>query len=72
MEITRSAKKGVARAEKLEKIAKGIPTGGKRDKAVKAIGKKFYKQMLVDSAYQGEDYDQFARWFTVQKQVKTA
>ncbi len=45
MEITRSAKKGVARAEKLEKLAKGIPTGAKKDKAVKAIGKKFYKQV---------------------------
>jgi hypothetical protein len=29
-------------------------------------------QMLVNSAYEGEDYDQFSRWFTVQKQVKTA
>ncbi|KAG2483858.1 hypothetical protein HYH03_017310 [Edaphochlamys debaryana] len=72
VEITRSAKKGAARAAKLEKIAKGIATGGKKDKKIKAIGKDFYKKMLVDSEYAGEDYDQFTRWITVQKQVKAA
>jgi hypothetical protein len=45
VEITRSAKKGAVRAEKLEKIAKGISTGGKKDKAIKAIGKGFYKKV---------------------------
>ncbi|PNH04532.1 60S ribosomal protein L4-2 [Tetrabaena socialis] len=72
VEITRSAKKAVVRADKLEKIAKGVSTGGKKDKAIKAIGKGFYKQMLVDSEYAGEDYDQFTRWLEVRKQTKTA
>jgi hypothetical protein len=26
------------------------------------IGKTFYKSLLVDSEYQGEDYDQFSNW----------
>ncbi len=47
MEITRSAKKAVKRSEKLAKIAKGEKTGGKKDKAIKAIGKKFYKNVSV-------------------------
>ncbi|GLI70653.1 hypothetical protein VaNZ11_015589 [Volvox africanus] len=72
IEIKRSARKAVVRAEKLEKIAKGIPTGAKKDKAVKSIGKAFYKKMLVESDYTGEDYDQFSRWITVQKQTKAA
>lgn len=45
MEITRSAKKSAARAEKLGKIAKGVSTGVKKDKAVKAIGKNYYKKV---------------------------
>ncbi|KXZ57029.1 hypothetical protein GPECTOR_1g93 [Gonium pectorale] len=72
VEITRSAKKAAVRAEKLEKIAKGVPTGAKKDKAVKAIGKAFHKKMLVDSEYAGEDYDLFTRWITVTKQTKAA
>jgi hypothetical protein len=36
--------------------------GPKRPAAQKAVGKKFYKQMIVDSEYQGEDYDEFGRW----------
>lgn len=72
IEITRSAKKAAVRAEKLEKIAQGISTGAKKDKSVKAIGKAFYKKMLVDSEYAGEDYDLFTRWLTVTKQTKAA
>ncbi|GFR45344.1 hypothetical protein Agub_g6713 [Astrephomene gubernaculifera] len=72
VEITRSTKNAAVRAEKLAKIAKGEASGAKKDKAVKAIGKGFYKKMLVDSEYAGEDYDQFTRWITVTKQTKTA
>ncbi len=51
MEITRSAKKSAARAEKLAKIAKGVSTGIKKDKAVKAIGKKYYKKVRMRGVY---------------------
>lgn len=44
-EIIRSTKNAAVRAEKLEKIAKGIPTGAKKDKAIKAIGRAFYKKV---------------------------
>lgn len=70
IEITKSAKKAVARQEKLAKIAAGTKTGGARDKAVKEIGKKFYAQMVVDSEYVGEDYDLFNKWINVAKPVK--
>lgn len=67
IEITKSAKKAAARAAKLAKIAKGEKTGGKKAAAVKAIGKKFHKSMIVDSDYVGEDYDLFNKWINVQK-----
>lgn len=70
VETTRSTKKAAARAEKLEKLAKGIPTGAKTDKAAKAVGKAFYKQMVVESDYKGDDYDLFNRWIVSSKQTK--
>ena len=50
MEITRSTKKAAKRSEKLAKIAKGEKTGGQKDKAIKAIGKKFYKNVSCSVA----------------------
>lgn len=32
------------------------------------MGKEFYKKMVVDSEYQGQDYDEFASWLTVTNQ----
>jgi large subunit ribosomal protein L4e len=68
MEVLLSEKRRVARAERLEKLRKGEPSGApKRNKDTKAAGKKFYKQMIVDSEYQGEDYDQFSAWLAQEK-----
>lgn len=59
-------RRGKARAEKLEKLRAGKPTGApKKDKAVAAVGKAFYKQMIVDSEYVGEDYEVFSKWLGV-------
>jgi large subunit ribosomal protein L4e len=67
-EVLLSEKRRIVRAEKLEKLRKGESTGApKRSKEVKAVGKKFYKQMIVDSEYQGEDYDQFSAWLAQEK-----
>ena len=38
------------------------PTTVLRTPPVQAVGKKYYASMLVDSEYQGEDYDQFSTW----------
>lgn len=55
------AKNAVARAERLAKLAQGVATGSaKRTEAVRAVGKKFYKTIVVDSEYQGEDFAQFS------------
>jgi large subunit ribosomal protein L4e len=59
-------RRGKARAEKLAKLRAGKPTGApKRSKEQKAVGQAFYKQMIVDSEYAGDDYDQFSRWLGV-------
>lgn len=26
------------------------------------VGREFYRKMVVDSEYQGEDYDEFSNW----------
>lgn len=62
VEITRSAKKAAVRADKLAKLAQGVATGAKKDKAIKAIGKGFYQKTVVDSEYAGEDYELFSKW----------
>ena len=55
--------RGKVRAEKLAKLRDGKPTGTpKKAKDVKAVGQAFYKQMVVDSEYQGEDYEVFSKW----------
>jgi len=62
-EVIRSGKKGAARAARLAALAAGKKSGLKpKAKAIKAVGKKYYASMLVDSEYQGEDYDQFSTW----------
>ncbi|GBF98594.1 60S ribosomal protein L4 [Raphidocelis subcapitata] len=59
-------RRGKARAEKLEKLRAGKPTGApKKSKDVAAVGKAFYKQMIVDSEYQGADYEVFSKWLGV-------
>jgi large subunit ribosomal protein L4e len=64
--ILESSRRGAARAEKLAKLRAGQPTGApKKAKDVAAVGKAFYKQMAVDSEYQGEDYEVFGRWLGV-------
>ena len=51
------------RADKLAAMRAGKPTGvAKKNKAVKKVGKDFYKKMVVDSDYVGEDYDVFSNW----------
>jgi large subunit ribosomal protein L4e len=51
------------RAERLAKLRAGQPSGApKRPAAQKALGKSFYKQLVVDSEYQGEDYEVFSNW----------
>lgn len=46
-----------ARAEEKRKVKADA-----RTKEVKSTGKKFYKQMIKDSDYLGEDYDVFSSW----------
>lgn len=61
-EILNSEKRAKARQEKLAKIRQGVSTGQARPKEQKEVAKKFYKQMIVDSDYQGADYDVFSNW----------
>jgi large subunit ribosomal protein L4e len=37
----------------------------KKSEAQKKVARDFYAQMIVDSEYQGEDYEQFDRWLGV-------
>ncbi|KAK9809167.1 hypothetical protein WJX72_010554 [[Myrmecia] bisecta] len=70
MELLAEAKRKVAKAEKLEKIRKGQPSGAtKRSKEVKEVGKRFYKQMIASSDYIGEDYEVFNAWLGQQKKA---
>lgn len=32
------------------------------------VSKTFYKSLLEESTYQGEDYDEFANWFAQTKE----
>jgi hypothetical protein len=41
------------------------PGAPKRSEDQKKLAKAFYKQMIVDSEYQGEDYEVFDRWLGV-------
>lgn len=42
-----------------------LPGAPKRSEEQKKLAKDFYKQMIVDSEYQGEDYEVFDRWLGV-------
>lgn len=57
-----SEKRATARADKLAALRAGKSVGPKKNVAEKAVGQKFYKQMIVDSEYQGEDYEVFDKW----------
>eukprot|EP01024_Parvocaulis_polyphysoides_P054446 TRINITY_DN5502_c1_g1_i1.p1 TRINITY_DN5502_c1_g1~~TRINITY_DN5502_c1_g1_i1.p1 ORF type:complete len:406 (+),score=77.83 TRINITY_DN5502_c1_g1_i1:77-1294(+) len=58
-------KRTKAKAEKIAAIRSGNPPGGSRDREVKKIGREFYKKMIQDSDYVGEDYDHFSSWLGV-------
>jgi large subunit ribosomal protein L4e len=61
--ILLSERRAKERAERLAKLRAGQPTGAaKRSKEQQAIAKKFYGQMVVDSEYQGQDYEVFDKW----------
>jgi len=61
-EVLVSEKRAVARQEKLAAMRAGKSVGPKKSAELKAVGKKFYQQMIVDSDYKGEDYDEFSKW----------
>lgn len=61
-EVATSTKRAAARQEKLAALRAGKAVGPKKSAEHKAIAKKFYKQLLVDSDYQGEDYEVFSNW----------
>jgi hypothetical protein len=61
--VAASTKGAAKRAAVLQKMAAGQPTGApKKTATAKKVAKDFYKSLLVDSGYQGEDYDEFATW----------
>jgi large subunit ribosomal protein L4e len=53
-----------AKGEKLDKIRKGEKGAADthRSADLKAASKDFYKQMITDSHYVGDDYDVFGKW----------
>eukprot|EP00775_Hariotina_reticulata_P007246 gene7246-7459_t len=64
--ILLSERQAKERAARLAKLREGKPTGApKRSEEQKKLAKDFYKQMIVDSEYQGEDYEVFDRWLGV-------
>jgi len=61
--ILLSERRAKDRAERLAKLRAGKPTGApKRTKEDKAVSKRFYQQLVVDSEYQGADYEVFSNW----------
>ncbi len=48
--------------ETLFRLTIAQAVGPKKPKEQKATATKFYKQMVVDSEYQGEDYEVFSNW----------
>eukprot|EP00195_Chlamydomonas_chlamydogama_P014652 CAMPEP_0202899776 /NCGR_PEP_ID=MMETSP1392-20130828/8395_1 /ASSEMBLY_ACC=CAM_ASM_000868 /TAXON_ID=225041 /ORGANISM="Chlamydomonas chlamydogama, Strain SAG 11-48b" /LENGTH=405 /DNA_ID=CAMNT_0049586037 /DNA_START=38 /DNA_END=1255 /DNA_ORIENTATION=+ len=61
-EAKASAENAKKRAEKLAALKAGKAVGPKKSAVQKKVGKAFYKQLLVDSEYQGEDYEVFSNW----------
>eukprot|EP00798_Chlamydomonas_sp_ICE-L_P001814 gene1814-33233_t len=51
-----------ARAEKLATLRSGKAVGPKKTAEAKALAKGFYGQLIVDSEYQGADYEVFDKW----------
>ena len=52
-----------AKEEKLEKLRKGEKVASKKRKPEeRAASKTFYKQLIQDSDYVGEDYEVFSSW----------
>jgi len=51
-------------AEANRKAGKTKKVASARSKTTKAVGAKFYKQMIVDSDYVGDRYDNFSSWLT--------
>merc|ERR1712166_7220 len=62
MAILADEKRKVAKTAKVD--AKRKATAQKAHKATKPSGKAFHKAMLVDSEFQGDDYDNFSNWLT--------
>ncbi|GFH22946.1 component of cytosolic 80S ribosome and 60S large subunit [Haematococcus lacustris] len=60
--VTSSTKNAAKRAAKLAKLAQGEVVGPKKSADLKKVSKAFYKSLIVDSGYQGEDYDEFSNW----------
>jgi large subunit ribosomal protein L4e len=58
MALLAEANRKKLKAEKLADSRKGL----KAKKAGKDVGKRFYKQMIVDSDYKGDHYDNFSTW----------
>jgi large subunit ribosomal protein L4e len=64
--ILLSERRAKERAERLAKIRAGKSSGvAPRSKEQKELAKKFYGQMVVDSEYQGADYEVFDKWLGV-------
>ncbi|KAK9867941.1 hypothetical protein WJX84_008385 [Apatococcus fuscideae] len=63
MEIVAHDQRRKAKEEKLEKLRKGEKVGSKkRTPEQRASSKSFYKQLIQDSDYVGEDYEVFSSW----------
>jgi hypothetical protein len=57
-------------ADEKRRVAKASKTAAKRAKPsaeVKEAGKKFHAAMLVDSAYEGELFNDFNAWLNKEK-----
>lgn len=62
-ELASEVARRTARAEKLAAIRAGTSKSA-RTTELRSIGKTFYKKMISDSDYQGEDYEVFAKWLS--------
>mmetsp|Transcript_22990 Transcript_22990/g.31951 ORF Transcript_22990/g.31951 Transcript_22990/m.31951 type:complete len:408 (+) Transcript_22990:101-1324(+) len=67
MQLLAEESRKKAKTAKLATARKGLST--KKDKKIAESGKKFYKQMLVDSDYVGDRYDNFSSWLGVKEEA---
>lgn len=60
----KAAKRSALLAQEKSKVARAERLKAKRTerKATKSVGKEFYKSMIQDAPYQGEDYEVFDAW----------